>query len=709
MWSLLHCVLVDRLKWFNEYIEKAGDFISENELAFHVIFALSLTIGFLIPTEIYIKNVSQLWFNIKDILNFFLMDTARYVAILMLAYIICERKKLRIVYLSILVGLLLGVFLQTHIISIDYGLFDGHEIEWDKYTKAGFVNTLIWLLCLIIPFLIFRSQKFDIVKIKRYVKPFAFTIVVVQCVALLMTLKNNPVLKDVTFESGKVGVLTTKDLYTVSSKDNIIVFLLDAFDAEVFEEIQRKDPKILNSFRDFTYHPDTTSSFGFTIYSLPEILTGRLFDPSSQKYTDFINTAFRNNEHYEVLKKNHYIIDLYTSGDFVSQFVPVNNLVTSNVTLNEGMVKKFDALVKFRMVPHYLKKYYYNYDPNLQSSMIANKAIHVYRFDDIQFYHDLKEGLAITENGNRFKFYHLEGLHYPWIVDENMHSLKVGEKGTAYRAAVGKLKIVDEFLRQMQKLQIYDNATIAILADHGYNYALGRRPIFLIKQPNRRQEMLAINKRITTVSDLLPFVCKRFGDRINTANIDNRIRKFYFEDRTGKFLKYAVKKDAQQQASWQLVGEIEKYRGGDKNYHIGDIIDFSLNGNSSRYKGKGWKENPNIRYSDIAEFEADMNLNLVNSMEKNNYIFKIRVHPILSESNMPYKTLRLFANGINVGKWKFDREDFREVTCKISSEVLNESQLNLRFVVDVPKEFVHNEGVKVNAKFVVDKMQIIYQ
>lgn len=496
-------------------------------------------------------------------------------------------------------------------------------------------------------------------------------------------------------------------MYTVSSKENIIVFLLDAFDAEVFEEIRRKEPQIAEIFKDFTYYPDTTSSFGFTIYSLPEILTGRLFDPSMHKYPDFLNEAFRDNKYYEILQNNQYNIDLYTSGDFVSQSAPINNLVTSKVVLDEKMTHKFAALAKFRMAPHYLKRHYYNYDPNLQNSMIENKAIQMYRLDDIRFYHDLKQGISLTKNGNRFKFYHLEGVHYPWVVDENMQSLKTGERGTAYRAAIGRLKIVNEFMRQMQRLDIYDNATIAVLADHGYSYALGRR--LMIKQPDDHHGRLAVGDRITTVFDLLEFTCERFDKRLKIPDNDKRIRNFYFEDRAGNFVKYAVERDARKQTSWNLIGPVEKYRGGDRNYCVGEVIDFSLYGNSIQYKGRGWKENPNIRYSDIAEFEADMNLNVVSKMRHEGYVFKIRVHPLLSTFNMPYKSLRLFANEVNVGYWVFDKDIFKEVTCNIPKEVLNGTQLHLLFKVEVPDSFIYVEGVKVNAKFVVDKMQINYQ
>ena len=141
LWSLLYSVFEKKLQWI-------GNFIEENELAVHIIFALSLTISLLVPTDIFIKNAGQLWFNFQDIFKYFLADVVKVFIILLLVYVICWRSKIRAIYLSILTGLFFGVFLQSYIISLDYGVFDGHEIEWDKYTKIGILNSFIWLFCL---------------------------------------------------------------------------------------------------------------------------------------------------------------------------------------------------------------------------------------------------------------------------------------------------------------------------------------------------------------------------------------------------------------------------------------------------------------------------------------------------------------------------------------------------------------------------------
>ena len=70
LWSLLHCVIFDRFHWANNFVETIKEYISENELAFHVIFALALTVGLFVPLDVYLKNANQLWFSFKDILKY---------------------------------------------------------------------------------------------------------------------------------------------------------------------------------------------------------------------------------------------------------------------------------------------------------------------------------------------------------------------------------------------------------------------------------------------------------------------------------------------------------------------------------------------------------------------------------------------------------------------------------------------------------------
>ena len=707
LWSLLDSV-------FNEKMQRAGGYIEKNEAALHIIFALAITVGLFVPLEIYIKNADQLWFDLKDIIKFFLMDCIKYFFFLFSVYIICGRIKRKNIYLSVLLGILLGVFLQSYIIGLDYGTFDGHEIDWDQYVKDGFVNTIIWFLCLVVGLCLFYKLKFDEIKLKKHIEKIAFYIIVIQCIVLLMTALKNPIQKKVIYEDGRARVLTTKSIYTVSAKSNIIIFLIDAFDNAVFDEIRHKNPNVVANLKDFTYYPDTTSSFGFTLYSLPEILTGKLYDPSIAKYPVYLKEAWRNNHYYNILKENNYSINLYTSGDYVDKEAPIDNLIAEKVNVDKNVADHFGSLVKFRIVPHYFKYLFYQYDSDFQSSMVMTNNVKPYKLNDRDFYVNLQKGLKLNQKENCFQFYHLQGLHYPWILDENVEQIKSGEKGTAYRSALASLKIVQEYITHMKQHGLYDQATIVVLADHGNAYVTGRSPVFLIKYPFEQNPYLVLDSRPTIVAELMPFIFRRFSENSVLKEVrgtfpSNNTRFFFYEDQDGIIEKYMVKGKANDKTSWVSLGKVKPYQEGDRRYNLGEVIDFSFYGNSTQYKGKGWIISPSERYS-VTQNEAELVLNVQNKIKnKEIYNIKVKIDPILFMWALPYKIVTLYANDIQIGQWKFEMDGTQEINCKVSNEIFNKKPLILRFVVDVPKELIEAERLagRGDVKFIVYSMQII--
>lgn len=710
LWSLLFNVFEEKLQWIGSYAE-------ENESAFHIIIALSLTVGFLIPTEIYIRNANQLWFDYKDILKYFLADTVKYFVILILAYILCRRKKVSGIYLSLLTGLLFGVFVQSYIIAIDYGLFDGHEIDWEKYALSGLFNAFIWLVCLGAAFICFRYLKFNTDKIKKYIKPISFIIIAVQCVVLVITLKNNPIQKNIILENGKAGILTAKDLYTVSGKDNIVIFLIDAFDASIFEDIMQKNPEAVADLKDFTFYDDTTSSFGFTDFSLPEILTGQLYDPAT-RFPEYLAKAWGNNPYYKKLKDLNYNIDLYTSGNYVDRKAPVDNLIEEQVVMKDEVAESFGEVTKFRISPHYLKRIYYRYNPGIKNpAVFDNNNMPYNENDDAGFYKKLKKGLRLTDK-NMFKFYYLSGVHPPYAYNENVEPLKPGEKGTAYKQALGSLVIVREYLSQMKKLNAYNNATFAVVADHGYHHELGKRPLFLLKRGGEEHKQIEINHVSNTLSELMPRIFAAFDNTGNyiTARTTHNKRFFYYEDtdKTGKFIKYMVDGPAKNRDSWVSLGEIKKKEPENRIYKIGEKIDFSSFGNSFKYKTFGWGDLETTYASLITQPEAGLILQMEDGFYRNrNYIINIVCNPLLnyyvsavdyhSLNPLAYRDVRLYANNIKIGEWRLTNKDTMTLTCVLPESVLNTSKLNLRFSVANSPDSNQPELLQINEMQILEK------
>lgn len=671
VWSLLCSLSRIKLEW-------TGNIVSANELAIHIFFTLSITVGLLIPTDIYIKNASQLWFNYKDILSFFLEDTIKYFALLLTVYIICNYKNVRGLYLSLLLGVLFGIFLQSYIIGLNYGTFDGHKIEWGAYKVDGVINTLIWLTCFGISYVGYNNYK---EKFQKFIKPFLFLLVSIQCLVLIFTVLKKPIQKDIIVVDGKTGILTTQDMYTISTKDNIIVFLIDAFDASLFEEIIEKNPEILKELKDFTYYPDTISSYGYTHFSLPEILTGKQYDNRKQ-FLDYLTKAWRDNHYYRQLKDKNFFVNLYTDGTYVAANSPIDNFIFTQISMDEKTAIGFKQLVKFRIVPHVFKYIFYRNQSDFLNPKILNKSLKQYRSDDRNFFVKLRNGLVLSNRGNAFKFYHLNGLHHPFILDENVNYIKDIKEGSAYKQAIASLKIVIEFILQMKQHGVYNNSSFAILADHGNHNTIGSRPILLIKQ--KRSNSFSINYRPTEVLELMPLILQEYGDtkvKVEHINSDKK-RFYYYEDEKRNFIRYLVKSPAKDKRMWMPLGKVEK--NIDKRYNIGETIDFSYLGNSFKYKESGWYTREFESGSAIAEREANLvlsidNIDKVKSDLKLDCIFG----GILQDQT--YQNVRLFVNDYFIGTLSFEN-GVSNMTYKIPRHIINQKILRLRFLVDRPEQ-----------------------
>ena len=687
LWSLLHCVIFDRFQWANDLIEVLKDYITENELAFHVIFALALTAGLLVPLEVYIKNARQLWFGIKDAVSYFLYDTVLYFAVLFIISIIFRRKNVKFFYIAILLGLLFGVFLQSYVISIDYGMFDGHEIRWEKYSWQGVVNTFIWLLCLGGAFVLLRRLKFDKARLIKLVKPLVFCIVSIQCVVLALNIIKKPLPPNVFQRRDSINVLTTKDMFTISSRDNIIVFLLDAFDAKILEEIIKKDPYIINELKGFTFYPDTTSVYGYTEYSLPQILTGKIYY-NDKSYTEYFEDAWDDNVYYKNLEQKNYNIGIYSDGTFVSKKVPITNLISGRITLNNRSMHLFNNLVLFRIVPHYVKKAFYNYDPNARISLLENQSLQPYKEDDRKFFLDLKKGLKIQDNNNSFRFYHLFGAHSPFTLDRNVEPVLPDAKGNQYEQSLGALKIVLEFIAQMKKKSLFDNSTFAIMADHGDHNKIGSRPLLCIKRPNDKFDM-KVSKEAISFSEFMPMLLHSFeGKEVSSSfSLDERV--FFFVDEEKGFVEYKIIGNAKDITSWQKNRIYSKYREGQSvSYNLGEIIDFTVFGNSTNFKKSGWSEREETHGTWSIGSDTELSFR-INDYQKKDLTVKFTAFSFLAD--LPYRTAKIYVNKQYITDLIFDNKR-PYYSFKIPASVMEGNLLDIHFSIDNSDRAINYEN-----------------
>ena len=114
----------------------------------------AFTVLFYGPVGLYINNSEELSFGLGVVLkNVAILSIIAIACIILFSMIV--PSKLFKWYMLLFLGVLLGFYVQGNYINYSYGVLDGTEIEWSKFTRYGILNTAIWAACILIPFIVY--------------------------------------------------------------------------------------------------------------------------------------------------------------------------------------------------------------------------------------------------------------------------------------------------------------------------------------------------------------------------------------------------------------------------------------------------------------------------------------------------------------------------------------------------------------------------
>lgn len=664
--------------------KSAAEWVTGMPDALYVCLALAATACVLVPADVYLVNSNELWFTLPDILKYLLLGAIALFLILGILYYLLPGQRNRAIFTAIITGLLLGLYLQSYVINLDYGILDGRTIKWSAFKKEAVLNCLAWAACVFVPLLSLRYFKAESF-VKAAKKAAIFLVIVQLCSAFYVagTAGNN---------QKKVAdnrILTTEKEFTVSSKDNIIVFVLDAFESKTFRDIQKNNPELAKKLNGFVYYPDAASLFGFTDYSVPQMLTNKVFVNQSS-YKDYLKEAWKNNPFFTYLKKKNYDIRVFTFSNFVfGAENSIDNLEKATYVVDRKTVQNFSKLALFREMPHILKKHFLIYSGVLRNPVVDFSSKKPYRENDVAFYNELTKGLKVTQDKNCFRFYHLNGAHEPYTMTAAVRRAKKGTKVTKYQQAVGALKIVLEFISQMQKNNIYANTTFAVLADHGKHNSIGTSPIVLIKKPNAPDVPLRTMPNAISFEGLHATLLQRYGEEAaefgTTFEKENLKERLFYVVRNNvnqdiSLEKYVLNGNSEDRAAWNKAETIGSSNViSDNSYKLGTEIVFSTLGNSFKYTGAGWSQPVlNHRWINSAESECSFTLS---DYQKGDLQLIVKGIPSLRDKSKS-RDLTVFVNGTRICLWKTDK--FKTYFATIPEALIKDQTVKIVFKVEKP-------------------------
>lgn len=447
----------------------------------YLLWCISISFMLLVfaPLEIYFTNKNEFWFDLKQLVPVIISCFVLGTLLLGGAYLLIGKIKLFSAIYTILLGILLGLYIQGNYIPRNYGVFDGTDIQWSDFKGYSLASILLWGGILLATYICVRRKKI-LYQVGRLI---SICIVLIQVMTIGVLIFQTPAV-----DNYVSNVVTNRGLLDLSKNRNILVFILDAFDSAVFRDMLTGDDAehYKQILENFTYYPDASGGYPTTKGALPLILTGQWYE-NEVPYGEYVEDAYNNTDLYNVLREEGYTIGLYTGSQFInSKTDSYENLITGKYQISDniGLAGKLYKMVFFNYAPHQLKQFFVTYSEDFSKYRRVDGES-VYSYDVPEFYHGLLEsGLKVNIEKNVFRFYHLDGNHPPYTFGSQL----VEDKNIEYDVkdeAKGCLNLLEEYFGQLRETGAYDNTAIVIMADHGATSDNGTtfnlNPLFLVK------------------------------------------------------------------------------------------------------------------------------------------------------------------------------------------------------------------------------------
>jgi len=482
--------------------------ISNLLMTFLIIFLPIFSFGIFGPTEIFFAN--HFSFGVVfDEFGWTFLKTGCIVSVLIAIVTLFLPQLLQKIFLTILWMISLAGYVQTMFLNTGLDQIGATTDGYIPTQETILKDSLIWLAIFVAAILIVIKSK------ENWKKPLfitSFILILTQGVAYGTLFLTAPE-EAFTYAESEVQISGEKQ-YTVSSKENVIVIILDALANRLFESAVAEHPEITNCMSDFTYYNNSDCNYYGTFPSVTHLLTGYEYDPTLP-VNDWIYDSWHNDatiKFYNDLHAANYQVNVFcTEPTLLSGTEPltmVEGYIDNLITLNHNIIIDYPLLYEtlltmscYRFMPDYFKPYFDV--PNTQYTSIVSYPDNTVNYANPNFYADLLEkGLSLDDSSNYFIVHHLNGIH-ECINDENC--VRINEADGDYVTTIqGLWVLLEEYFNQLKDLGVYDSSTIILTADHGSEY--NSQNAFFIKEPFVSHDTMQITNAPITLDELLPTI-----------------------------------------------------------------------------------------------------------------------------------------------------------------------------------------------------------
>ena len=494
------------------------------------------------PMELYLTNIEEFWMKFENMLFpcavVFALSFAVCAAVLYFARRIS--KKLYYIILSAEVALTFSTYIQGNFFVKNLPPTTGTKIDWNAYPAERLKSVLAVVILLAVMLALYFILH------EKIIENIAKIGCGCLCLLLAVTLVSLIITTDKTKESTSVS--TEKDKYTLSETQNFIVLMIDATDSKNFKKVIEQDDELRSLADGFTYFDNALSCYPYTNRSLPNVFTGKWYE-NDIPFTEFESKSLSDSLFFNELKKQGYRTGLYEVEDLSLSEEDTDNYLENfaNAYVSYKTPNIYKHIVKMggmKFYPWDLKRFVWKM--NLSNKYLRNVEgeYPIFSWTIIDFHNQIKDKNPIELTQDKCaRIIHVEGSHVPFNFDPDFNRV---EDGSYNDKVLATGKAVKEYLKLLKESGVYDNASIVILADHGYcegdeheeeNVKNRFNPMLMVKGIGESHELKFSDAPIS-YTDL----DKSFVKLINGASSDDcfdyksgdtrerRVLLFYYDD-----------------------------------------------------------------------------------------------------------------------------------------------------------------------------------
>lgn len=374
--------------------------------------------------------------------------------------------------------------------------------------------------------------------------------------------------------------LTRGGLDTVAPGKNIVIFVLDRFDISNYDDLLASDPDIFSFLTGFTAYPDNISLYSRTYPAVASMISGKRNDFSGGAERYFAS-AYGKSEFLRALKENDYAVRIYTADYYGYRDAAVlegiaNNLSGSGgytVTQRGKLIGNMLALSAYRYLPTALK-------PLIPVSTASFSGIGTYgeapayEINDAAVFRTVRKGLTLDDRfgENAYTFIHLSGCHPPYNMDEKGNETS----SNAFRSTLGCFRLIENYLNEMKRLGVYDEATVVITGDHPWavdDYVEPTQPrltALFVKEAGASNEPFRVSDAQVSQENLIPTLVKSAGLRtdrtwgVSYSEIPegsdterHHLFEMTYSDGSSALVDFLVKGPGRDFSNWSEVGRTD--------------------------------------------------------------------------------------------------------------------------------------------------------